>query len=960
LQIQGNAMPAALVYPPHTLPSSVQILRPKTFALILALAATLFVLLPGVALAQQGTLETRVVGADDGSPRSAAFVSIDNEAGRTVATGLTNRDGIYRATVAPGVYRIEVSSVGYATERVDGITVSADGVTQTEVRLRTQALQLDAVVVSVGREAEKALTAPARVEVITEDIIGDRPSTTPVDHLRSLPAVDVIQQGVQSTNVVVRGFNNIFSGALHTLTDNRIAGVPSLRVNVLNFIPTIDDDIERMEVVLGPGSALYGPNTANGVLHILTKSPLRDQGTSVSVMGGEQSLLAGAFRTSHLVTDNLGIKFSGELFRAEEWAFQDPVEVAEREKFDSNPVFWRADLMRAVGIPQGEAERRIDRIAARSSDLERWSGEVRADWAISDDATAIFTVGRSNAASQVEMTGLGAAQVNDWSYTFYQARFNRDRLFAQFYLNESNAGNTFLLRNGAPIVDRSKLYVGQIQHGTRIGTRNNLTYGLDFLYTDPETEGTINGIYEDEDDTTEFGAYLQTESQLTPELSLVLAGRVDTHSALPDPIFSPRAALVYEPVEGQAFRATYNRAFSTPSSLNQFLDLGTAFPNAALAQLGYSVRVQGTGTDGFRFRQTGDYLMRSPFTPEPMGGPEQLLPANAAAFWQAAVQVAAAQNPDLPPQLVAFLQTLQPSAQDISSNFFNPVTGQVGSLSALDLPDVDPIRESLQSTFELGYTGLIGGRALLAADLWYSRRSQLVTPLTVRTPFVTMNGTEIFQYLAANNLLGVLEQLGLSPEAAQATVAQLAEGLASVPMGVISSPDINANGAQLLSTYTNVDDDFDLWGVDLSARFLVNDRWSFSGSISLVNDDSFTTSRGEVVTLNAPRRKGSVSAAYRNRASGLSAEGRVRVAAGFPASSGVYEGLACLPNAPSTAGPCVESSTLMDMNLSYRLPGLANTTAQLSVQNVFDTAFRSFPGTPEVGRMALLRLRYHF
>lgn len=929
-------------------------------ALLMALAATLLLLLPSAVAAQQGTLEARVVSADDGTPRSAAFVSIENEAGRTVATGLTNREGIYRANVAPGVYRVEVSSVGYATERVDGITVVPDGVARTEVRLRTQALQLDAVVVSVGREAEKALTAPARVEVITEDIIGDRPATTPVDHLRSLPAVDVIQQGVQSTNVVVRGFNNIFSGALHTLTDNRIAGVPSLRVNVLNFIPTIDDDIERMEVVLGPGSALYGPNTANGVLHILTKSPLRDQGTTVSVMGGEQSLLAGAFRTSHLLTDNLGLKVSGELFRAEEWAFQDPVELAEREKFDSNIDFWRADLQRAVGISQAEAQTRIDRIAQRDSDLERWSGEVRADWAISDDATAIFTFGRSNASSQVEMTGLGAAQINDWSYTFYQARLNRDRLFAQFYLNRSNAGNTFLLRNGAPIVDRSQLYVGQLQHGTRIGTRNNLTYGIDFLYTDPETEGTINGIYEDEDDTTEFGAYLQSESQLTPELSLVLAGRVDTHSALPDAIFSPRAALVYEPVEGQAFRATYNRAFSTPSSLNQFLDLGTAFPNATLAQLGYSVRVQGTGTDGFRFRQQdGSYLMRSPFTPEQLGGPAQLLPASAATFWQAAVQVAAAQNPALA-NLVPFLQTLQPTAADIGSNYFNPVTGEVGSLASLDRPDVEPIRESLQSTFELGYTGLIGGRALLAADIWYSRRSQLVTPLTIQTPFITMNGAEIFQYLVDNNLLLALQQQGLSAEAAQATVQQLAEGLAGIPLGVLSSPDINANGAQLLSTYTNVDDDFDLWGVDLSARFLMNDRWSFAGSISLVNDDSFTTSRGEVVTLNAPRRKGSASAAYRNRAAGVSAEARVRVAAGFPASSGVYEGLACLPGAPSTAGPCVESATLFDVNMSYRIPGLAGTTAQLSVQNVFDTAFRSFPGTPEVGRMGILRLRYQF
>lgn len=59
---------------------------------------------------------------------------------------------------------------------------------------------------------------------------------------------------------MVRGFNNIFSGGLLTLTDNRIARVPSLRLNAYNFIPVTNDDIERIEVVLGPGSAVYGPS----------------------------------------------------------------------------------------------------------------------------------------------------------------------------------------------------------------------------------------------------------------------------------------------------------------------------------------------------------------------------------------------------------------------------------------------------------------------------------------------------------------------------------------------------------------------------------------------------------------------------------------------------------------------------------------------------------------------------
>ena len=111
------------------------------------------------------------------------------------------------------------------------------------------------------------------------------------------PGVDIITEGIQSTNVLVRGFNNIFSGSLHALTDHRLAGVPSLRVNLLHFIPSTDEDIERMEVVLGPGSALYGPNTANGVLHIFTRSPLdsASTGTTVTLGGGERSVFPGVF-----------------------------------------------------------------------------------------------------------------------------------------------------------------------------------------------------------------------------------------------------------------------------------------------------------------------------------------------------------------------------------------------------------------------------------------------------------------------------------------------------------------------------------------------------------------------------------------------------------------------------------------------------------------------------------------
>jgi iron complex outermembrane receptor protein len=374
---------------------------------------------------------------------------------------------------------------------------------------------------------------------------------------------------------------------------------------------------------------------------------------------------------------------------------------------------------------------------------------------------------------------------------------------------------------------------------------------------------------------------------------------------------------------------------------------------AGAGQLGYSIRVQGTGTEGFTFaREDGSYLMRSPFNPPQAGGPVELVPAAAvAAYWAAAVNVAAAQA-DLPAVTRDYLLSLQPTPGEVGASFTaDPTSGVAFPLAALSLPDLDPIREETQTTFELGYRGLVAGRALLAGDLWYSRRKNFVTPLTVQTPVITLDREDV-EALVVDGLVN----LGYSVPVARV----IAAGVAAVPLGVVSSPDVRANGAQLLSTYTNVDDELELWGLDLTGTFLLNDVWSVTGSASFVSDDTFETNRGAMVVLNAPKEKGTLAVKYDDPASGLYGEVRARVSGGFPASSGVYEATACLPSAPSETEPCVQSFTLVDLNFAYEVPRLPGAKVQLSIQNLLDEAYRSFPGVPEIGRMGLVGLRYEF
>jgi iron complex outermembrane receptor protein len=928
-------------------------------------------LLAGPLAAQQGTLTGRVTDEESGQPVPTAQVQVVGGAQST--GGLTDASGMFRIQLPAGTYSIVVEEVGHRAARFDGIRVNAGETTTYDVPLTSMALALDGLVVSSSRgQAEKQVDAPATTHIVGTTEIEERPVTNLAEHLREAPGVDIITEGVQSSNVVVRGFNNIFSGSLHLLTDHRLAGVPSLRVNLLHFIPTTNEDVERMEVVLGPGSALYGPNTANGVVHILTKSPLTSQGTTVSIGGGERSVYDGSFRTAFLLGENLGFKLSGQYVQGNEWQYTDPTEAAARQSALANPSGCQAALA-IRGFDAATAASSCLRVGLRDFDLHRYGLEARADYRFADDGTAIFTYGRTSTTG-IELTGLGAGHVDDWVYAFYQARMTKGRLFAQAYLNTSDAGNSFLLRDGVPLVDRSRLFVAQVQHGLSLGDgTQDFTYGIDYFHTDPRTGGTINGSYENDDQMDELGVYLQSKTALSPKVDLVAAGRMDSHSRLDHDVFSPRAALVFKPTPEQSLRLTYNRAFSTPSSLNFFLDISGGAAPSPLGELGYRIRAFGTGRDGYSFQNADGTLkgMRSPFNP---AGASQLIPANTQVMWPlavgAAAQIAAARGTPLPASLVQLLGSLQPTGSDIGVMVLDPNnTSNITPLSSTTIPGVPGIRESHTETYEVGWQGILQNRVKISADVYYEKKTDFVSPLVLRTPLLTLNGQQIGAFITVPVVTALTQQYaqaGLPLDQAQlraqqdaATLSpQIATAVASVPVGVVSSPEVAAQGADMIVTYVNVGD-IDLWGADLALQAFLTDEWTLNATYSHVSDDYFQIAGADPIALNAPKDKGTIGLAYRNVLAGFNADARVRFTSTFPAESAGYVGTKCIPGAPASVfqEDCVAAATLVDVNLGYKIPN-TRATAQLAVTNVFDKGYRSFVGVPTIGRFAILRLKY--
>ena len=278
------------------------------------LLASFIIFIIAVVSVQAATLNVTVTDARTDNRLNDVSITVTHEDG-TVTQGVSNATGTLEILdLAPGLYTITASSPGYADAIIADVVLGDNETKSLAIALSSETIQLEQVSVTASRRREKVLEAPASVALVGNSEIKDRVAPSVTEHLKSVRAVDVVTAGLGASYVVVRGFNNVFSGSLLSLVDNRIASVPSLRVNSYSFIPTISEDIEQIEVVSGPGAALYGPNSANGVMHIITRSPFTSQGTTVSIGGGERSILMGSLRHAGIVNETIGYKFSGELF----------------------------------------------------------------------------------------------------------------------------------------------------------------------------------------------------------------------------------------------------------------------------------------------------------------------------------------------------------------------------------------------------------------------------------------------------------------------------------------------------------------------------------------------------------------------------------------------------------------------------------------------------------------------
>lgn len=869
------------------------------------------------------------------------------------------------SNLSPGTYTLRASFIGYTASEI--MVTLAEGDTYVWNVALIPGSDLDPVQVTAGRRDEKVLNTPTSMDVVTaRDLQLDVVQTT-AKSLRNVTGLDMVQTGVDRYEIVLRGFNNVFSRSTHVLTDYRKAGLATIGVNLHNVMPSLTVDTERIEVVRGPGSALYGPGVDSGVIHYLSKDAFNYPGTTISVSGGQRSMLNFQGRVATVLGDKFGVKLIGSYATAEDFPLRgcDP-SLLEQEKFAECP-----DPEDAVQLfVDGIRETRQRKLVMSSS----------MDWRISSGVTLSFNGGIGSLNGSM-LSGVGTIQAKDMIASYAQVRLSTGPLFVQMYLNAINSGNSYIY-GGDPVKEFSKEYSVQAQYTKAFGSRQELIAGVDLIFDRPDTRGTVLGRNEGAAGINEFGAYLQSTTTMSEKLELTLALRGDYNNVTADFQASPRIALVVKPAPSNSLRATYNRSLSSPLATDYLLDLVAA----SLGDL--NVRARG-GATGFRYDRNPAYLeLGAPTSlvassmlpgmeglPVPVGmdtgviygimydGLKQI-PNNELS------QMLSEAGLNIPPSLIPLLkQGLDPAVTSVQG--FSPGTLGLLNLSTLELKtgpelnelqDIAPIQPTVSQYWELGYKGIFRDKVLLTVDWYFARRKDFTGPLQVKTPFVLIPTlkSDLIRDIAVGfsgntELADGLALFGLTPEEAAIQLVEIVGSQdphlfdSQLPVAIVQ-PNENNKGAghfpELMLTYPNFGN-IHYYGMDISTQVMASDAMMFFGNASWISDDYFDhTEIGEeaedlVLALNAPGFKFKLGGQYQT-VRGISLMASGRYTKGFPVISGQYVG-------------DVASYTILDVGVGY---SIGTVRVDLGINNLLNSEHREFVGAPRLGRVANLRLTY--
>src|SRR5580658_3551644 len=254
---------------------------------------------------------------------------------------------------AAGSRRLRVALLGAATALLPRIALAVDAPPAELIDLSLEQLS-NIEVTSVSRRPESLQDAPASIYVITADDIRRSGANTLPEALRLAPNLQVARVSASSYAISARGFNNAIGNKLLVLIDGRTVYSPLFSGVFWDAQDVMLEDIERIEVISGPGATLWGANAVNGVINIITRPAKTTQGTLVAAGSGNRET-AAAVRTSGTFGDDGRYRVYAKGFS--EAGTDEQNGSSAHDRFDRGQIGFRADTGTAASnfTLQGDA-----------------------------------------------------------------------------------------------------------------------------------------------------------------------------------------------------------------------------------------------------------------------------------------------------------------------------------------------------------------------------------------------------------------------------------------------------------------------------------------------------------------------------------------------------------------------------------------------------------------------------
>jgi iron complex outermembrane receptor protein len=405
---------------------------------------------------------------------------------------------------------------------------------------------MDIEVTSVSRHAEPFGRTAAALSVITADDISHSGATSVPELLRGVPGIHVARQSTSGWAVSARGFASVASEKLLVQSDTRSIYTPLFSGVLWDAQDYLLADIERIEVIRGPGAALWGSNAVNGVINITTKSARDTHGTRLEASAGTEERVMVAVRHGGETRGGIHFRVFGKYFEQD-----DTLTTAESsDEWQLGHLGFRADW------------------ASGAQD----EFTVQGDWyrgKVGKLVPAITIIGRPGPTGQLVANTEGGNILGRWRRTFSDTS---DLQFRAYYDRTH--------RDDPSFTDDLHTADLDLQHRFAVGSRHEFVWGANYRYTSNNNEGKgLFAVVPESSKDQLFSAFVQ--DQISWHNVRVTLGAKAEHNDFSGFELQPSVRAAWDINDRQMLWAAISRAARIPTRLERDIFVNATDPTAS-------------------------------------------------------------------------------------------------------------------------------------------------------------------------------------------------------------------------------------------------------------------------------------------------------------------------------------------------------------------------------------------